>query len=39
MHGFAVYVEEGLSFAQNLSPENSVDSYLCVQLHLLHSVS
>ena len=29
MHGLAVYVKEGLSFAWDLSLENSVDSYLC----------
>ena len=29
MHGLAVYVEEGLPFAQDLSLENSADSYLC----------
>ena len=39
MHGLAVYVKEGLPFAWDLSLENSVDSYLCFQLALLHSVS
>ena len=39
MHGLAVYVKEGLSFARDLSLENSVDSYLCFQMALLHSVS
>ena len=39
MHGLAVYVTEGLSFAQDLSLENSADSYLCFWLPLLHSVS
>ena len=29
MHGFAVYVKEGLPFAQDLSLANSADSYLC----------
>ena len=29
MHGLAVYVKEGLPLAQNLSLENSADSYLC----------
>ena len=29
MHGFAVYVKEGLSFTQASSLENAVDSYLC----------
>ena len=39
MHGLAVYVKDGLPFAQDLSLENSADSYLCFQLALLHSVS
>ena len=39
MHGLAVYVKEGLSFARDLSLENSADSYLCFRLALLHSVS
>ena len=39
MHGLAVYVKEGLPFAQHLSLENSADSYLCFRLALLHSVS
>ena len=39
MHGLAVYVTEGLPFAQDLSPENSADSYLCFRLALLHLVS
>ena len=39
MHGLAVYVKEGLPFAQDLSVENSADSYLCFRLALLHSVS
>ena len=38
MHGLAVYVKEGLPFAQDLSLENSADSYLCFRLALLHSV-
>ena len=29
MHGLVVYVKEGLPFAQDLSLENSADSYLC----------
>ena len=29
MHGLAVYMKEGLPFAQDLSLENSADSYLC----------
>ena len=39
MHGFAVYVKEGLPFARDLSLENSADSYLCFRLALLHSLS
>ena len=39
MHGLTVYVKEGLPFAQDLSLENSADSYLCFQLALLHTVS
>ena len=39
MHGLAVYVKEALSFAWDLSLENSADSYLCFLLALLHSVS
>ena len=39
MHGLAVYVKEGLPFAQDLSLENFVDSYLCFRLALLLSVS
>ena len=39
MHGLAVYVKQGLTFAWDLSLENSADSYLCFQLALLHSVS
>ena len=39
MHGLAFYVEEGLPFAQDLSLENSADSYVCFRLALLHSVS
>ena len=39
MHGLAVYMKEGLPFAQDLSLENSADSYLCFRLALLHSVS
>ena len=38
MHGLAVYVKEGLSFAWDLSQKNSTDSYLCFWLALLHSV-
>ena len=39
MHGLAVYVKEGLFFIQDLSIENSMDSYLYFWLALLHSVS
>ena len=39
MHGLAVFVKEGLPLAQDLSLENSTDSYLCFRLALLHSVS
>ena len=39
MHCLAVYVKEGVSFSQDLSVENSADSYLCFGLALLHSVS
>ena len=39
MHGPAVYVKEGLSFARELSLENSSDYYLCFRLVLLHTVS
>ena len=39
MHGLAFNAKEGLPFAQDLSLENSVDSYLCFRLTLLHSVS
>ena len=39
MHGLTVYVKEGIPFAQDLSLENSANSYLCFQLTLLHSVS
>ena len=39
MHGLAVYVKEGLPFAQDLSLENSADSYLCFWQALLQSVS
>ena len=37
MHGLAVYLKERLSFAQDLSLENSADSYLCFWPALLHS--
>ena len=39
MHGLAVYVKGGLSFAWDLFLENSADSYLRFRLALLHSVS
>ena len=37
-HCLAVYVKEGLLFPQELSLENSEDSYSCVRLALLHLV-
>ena len=39
IHGLTVYIKEGLSFACNLSLENSEDYYLCFRLaslYLLH---
>ena len=39
MHGLAVCVKEGLPFARDFSLGNSADSYLCLRLALLHSVS
>ena len=39
MHGFALYVKEGLPFARDLFLENSADSYLCFRLALLHTHS
>ena len=39
MHGLAISVKEGLPFAQDLSLENSADSYLCFRLALSHSIS
>ena len=39
MHGLAVYVNERLFFARDLSLENYADSYLCFRLALLHSES
>ena len=39
MHDLAVYVKEGLSFARDLSLEDSADPDLCFQLALLHPVS
>ena len=39
VHSFVVYVKEGLPFTREASLENFVDSYLCFQLALLHSVS
>ena len=38
MHVLAVYVKKGLPFGQDISLENSADSY-CLGLSLLHSVS
>ena len=39
MHGFAVYVKDGPPIARDLSLENFADSYLCLQVDLLQSVS
>ena len=39
MHGLTVYMKKELPFAQDLSLENSADSYLCFRLALLHLVS
>ena len=39
MHGLTVYMKKELPFAQDLSLENSADSYLCFRLALLHSLS
>ena len=39
MHGLLVYVIERVSFAWDLSLENSADSYLCFRLALLHSLT
>ena len=39
MHGLVVYVKEGPPFARDVSLKNSADSYLCLRLALLHSVS
>ena len=38
-YDLAVYVKEGLPFAQDVCLENSADSYLCFGLALVHSVS
>ena len=38
MHDLAVYVDERLPFARDVSLENSTDSYWCFRLALLHSV-
>ena len=39
MHGLAVYIREGFPFAWDLFLGSSMDSYLCFQLALFHSVS
>ena len=39
MHSPVIYMKEGLTFAQDLSSENSPDSYLCLQPALLQSAS
>ena len=38
MYGLAVYLKEGLSFAWDLSLQNSADSYLCFRMALIHSL-
>ena len=38
MHGLAVNVKKGLSFAHDVSLQNSADSYVCFELALLNSV-
>ena len=38
VHSLAIYVQDGLPFARDVSLENSADSYLCFRLALLHSV-
>ena len=38
MNALTVYAKEGIPFAQDLSLENSADSYLCFWMALLHSV-
>ena len=38
MHGLTVYLKEELPFPQDLTLENSADSYLCFRLALLHLV-
>ena len=39
MHGVTVYVKKGLPFSRDLSQEKSADSYLCLRVALLHSLS
>ena len=39
MHGLAVHVKKEFTFAQDLSLENSAESYLSFRLAFLHSVS
>ena len=38
MHGLAVFVKKGHPVARDLSLENSLDSYICFRLTLLHCV-
>ena len=38
MHGLTVYLKEELPFPQDVTLENSADSYLCFRLALLHLV-
>ena len=39
MHDVTVYVKKGLPFSRDLSQEKSADSYLCLRVALLHSLS
>ena len=38
MHGLAVHVKKEFTFAQDLSLENSAESYISFRLAFLHSV-
>ena len=38
MHGLTVHLKEELPFPQDLTLENSADSYICFRLALLHLV-
>ena len=39
MHSLAIYVKDGLPFAQDLSLENSADCYICFRLALFNCLS